>query len=164
MEKMFKPEHMIWKAAYYNDELGDWLDHAEYLIEEWSKTETVKFQHSDQIFFAALLMMDDLLPVSARKAFAKVTLETMTEAKDKKYKLDALHIEPPKPGRKEDRVKIYDTVRAVHLLLVEGKSKSEAYNQIAEEQFKSPDTIRRLFERAMKKSPRLAEKMAQFYK
>ncbi len=155
---MFKPEHMIWKAADYNDELSDWLGHAEYLIDKWSSSETVQFEHSDQIFFASLLLMDDLLPPAARKAIGKLTIEAMTEAKEKKYKIDALGIKPPKSGRKENRTNIIFIVHAVRDLLLTGKSKTEAYNQVAEEESKSPDTIRRIFERTVKKYPRLAEK------
>lgn len=49
------------------------------------------------------------------------------------------------------RVFIFNEVRT---LLSEGISKTKAYELIAEQRHKSPDTIRRIFERAVKKTKR----------
>lgn len=150
---MFSSEHAIWKFARAGDELDDWLDHAEYLVNEWSiqNSDEVRFQNTFQIILAALLLEDDLLPTPARVAFAKVMLETISETQTNKLRVDCLHIHPPKPGRKEDRAGVFIKFHQVRKLIQEGMTATEAYKVVAEEHCKSPDTIRRDYERMIKK-------------
>lgn len=151
---MFSSEHAIWKFAYAGDELDDWLPHAEDLIREWSiqNSEAVRFKNTFDIILAALLLEDDLLPTPARVAFAKVMLETITETQTNKLRVDCLHVHPPKPGRKEDRAGIFIKFLQVRNLIQEGMTATEAYEVVAEKHCKSPDTIRRDYERMVKKS------------
>lgn len=151
---MFSSKHVIWKIANIYGELDDWLPHAEYLIGEWSiqNSDTVEFKNTREIIIAGWLLEDDLLPASARAAFARLMLKTINEADDKKIRLDCLHIKPPKPGRKENRGEAFTRIRAVRLLIQEGISYTEAYGIVAEKHHKSPDTIRRDYERAKKRA------------
>ena len=149
----FSPDHEIWKFAYAGDELEDWLCYAEDLIEKWASQsrDEVKFKTTFEIILASLLLMDNLLPPSARKAFAHLTLETIMQIEDKKVAIECLHITSPTPGRKEDRRTKGLILMGVHSLLRTGLSKTEAYEAVAAQHFKSPDTIRRMCERALKK-------------
>lgn len=151
---MFSSEHAIWKFAYAGDELDDWLPHAEWLISEWAKqtVEEVRFENTFDVILAALLLEDGLLPNSATAAFAKLMIETIGEVMTKKNRVDCLHIEPPKPGRQENRRETGIRLFRVKSLIAEGKTATEAYNLVSEEHCKSPETIRREYERAIKKS------------
>ncbi len=150
---MFTPDHKIWKFANAAGELDNWLPHAEYLVGKWSSQscDEVTFEITWQIIIASLLLMDDLLPASARGAYAKVMLEIINEADTNKLRVNCLHIHPPKPGRKEDRAKTLIRFHEVNTLIQDGKSATEAYKVVAEKHFKSPDTIRREYERFIKK-------------
>lgn len=149
---MFTPSHEIWKFAYACDEGDDWLPYAADLVREWTSQGEgeVKFKTTFEIVLASLLLMDDLLPPSARKVFARLTLETITEIADKKVAIECLHIAPPPPGRKEDRLARGHILMGVHHLLKAGLSKTDAYETVAAQHFKSPETIRRMYERATK--------------
>lgn len=151
---MFSPDHAIWKFAYAGDELDDWLPHAEYLVGEWSvqKSDEVRFNNTFDIILAALLLEDNLLPAPARVAFAKAMLETIGEVQTKKIRVSCLHIEPPKPGRKENRQQTRIRLRKVAGLIKEGMPATEAYKIVAEEHCKSPETIRRDYERMINRS------------
>jgi hypothetical protein len=150
---MFTPDHEIWKFAYAADELSDWLGYAEDLVRKWTSQgdDEVKFRTTFEIILASLLLIDDLLPPSARKALARVTLETIAQLDNKKVAIECLHIEPPQPGRKIDTHFKGQVLFGVRELLKTGLSKTEAYKAVAAQQFKSPDTIRRIYERAMKR-------------
>jgi len=153
---MFTSEHQIWKFAYAGDELDDWLPYAEDLVEEWSTEEEVVFKNTFDIILASYLLMDGLLPPSARKAFSELIFSVISESKEKKIALKSLHITPPKPGRKSDRNLEFHILRNVIEHLKQGLSKGEAYELVSLKYFKSTDTVRRMFERAVKKSPGLA--------
>jgi len=150
---MFLQEHEIWKFAFAGDELDDWLPYAEGLVDKWliQRSDEVVFATSFEVVIAALLLKDNLLPSSAKAAFAELMLNVMDEAKHNKLKIECLHIYPPKPGRKEDRRKTFMVVHEVKALIQNGVTATEAYETVAEARFKSPDTIRREFERAKKK-------------
>ena len=150
---MFSSKHAIWKFAYAGDELDDWLPYAEDLVRKWSSQncDEVAFQTTFEIILAAFLLEDDLLPASARTAFAKVMLETIDEAGRNKLHLKCLHIHPPKPGRTENRTETFIRFDEVATLIQEGKTATEAYKAVAEKHFVSPDTIRRDYERRLKK-------------
>lgn len=156
---MFSAKHAIWKFAYAGDELNDWLPYAEDLMRKWSSqnNEEVEFRDTFEIILAAYLLKDDLLPASARAAFAKVILESINEATNKKLLLKCLHIRPPKPGRKENRSEIFFRFQEVKTLIREGKTATEAYKVVAEKHFKSPDTIRRDYERIVQKGRKRKE-------
>ena len=156
---MFTSDHAIWKFAYAGDELDDWLPHAEWLVETWAalNSDEVKFENTFDIILAAFLLEDDLLPASARTAFAKVMLETIDEASNNKFRLKCLHIRPPKPGRKENRTATFIKCREVMALIKKGMTTTEAYKVVAEKHFKSPDTIRREYERIVLKKRKRKE-------
>lgn len=153
---MFTSNHAIWKFASAGDELDDWLPYAEDLIRKWSsqRNNEVKFQTTFEIIIAAFLLKDGLLPASAQAAFAEIVLATIDEAGNHKLRLNCLHISPPKPGRKENRTETYIRLSDVRRLIQEGKTASEAYQIVAEQHFKSPDTIRREYERRVVKKPK----------
>lgn len=150
---MFSSEHAIWKFAYAGDELDDWLSFAEDLKRKWSaqNSDEVKFQTTFEIIIAAFLLEDDLLPASARAAFAKVVLETIDEATDNRLTLKCMHIHPPKPGRKGNPAQTFIKFHQVRTLIQEGATATDAYKMVAGKHFKSPDTIRRDYERIVKK-------------
>lgn len=150
---MFLPKHAIWKFANAGDELDDWLPYAEDLIRKWStqNKDEVKFKTTFEIIIAAFLLKDDLLPASARAAFAEVMFKAIDEATTKKLRFKSLLIHPPKPGRKENRTETFIKHHEVRTLIQEGKTATEAYRLVAEKHFKSPDTIRREYERIIKK-------------
>ena len=150
---MLTSDHAIWKFACAGDELDDWLPYAEDLIREWStqNKDEVKFKTTFEIIIAAFLLKDDLLPASARAAFAEAMLETIDEASNNKLRLKSLHIRPPKPGRKENLTATFIKCREVMALIQKGMTSTEAYKVVAEKHFKSPDTIRREYERIVLK-------------
>ena len=147
---MFTSEHEIWKAAYVNGELTDWLSYAEDRIAYWSSQNEVTFQTTWEIIVAAMLMVDNLLPKAARAALAKTTLETIAEADRQRYTLQALKVSPGAPGRKTDRREKGAILFKVRDLIKEGMTKTAAYERVANIHHKSPETIRRLYERALK--------------
>ena len=146
---MFSSKHAIWQFAYAGDELDDWLSYAEGLVRKWSvqNSNEIAFQNTFDIILAALLLKDDLLPDSARAALAEVMLNTISEAGINKFRIKCLHIEPPKPGRKKARSTTGHRLSEVYSLLKKGVSTTQAYKVVAEMHFKSPDTIRREYER-----------------
>ena len=151
---MFLPEHAIYKIAFYNGETDDWLPYAEDLIRKWStqECEEILFPSTFEIILAAYLLHDDLLPHSAKCAFAKVMLRAVFEAQDNKLTLSCLHIHPPKPGRKQNRTELFIRYREVKSLIQDGSTATEAYKAVADKYCKSPDTIRRDYERFLKKA------------
>lgn len=148
----FTSEHEIAKVERLLDQ-DDWLPYAEDLVEKWASLsrKEVKFEHTFDIQLAALLLVDDLLPPSARAAFADLMLDTIAENRTKKHTIECLRITPPPPGRKQDLHFRSQVIFGTHELIAGGLSKTEAYRIIAEEHSKSPDTIRRIYERARKK-------------
>ena len=149
---MFSSEHAIWKFASAGDELDDWLPYAEDLIRKWAgqNSNEVEFEKTFDIILAALLLEDELLPASAKAAFARLMLETIDEVREKKLRMECLHISPPKPGRKNERDQIAFRLREARALIEKGMPRAEAYKVVAEKYFKSVDTIRRDCERAVK--------------
>lgn len=156
---MFSSKHEIWKFAYAGDELDDWLSYAEDLVLKWAtqNSDEVQFETTFQIIIAAYLLKDDLLPASARTAFAEIMFAIINEADINKLRVECLHIQPPKPGRKEDRPETGNRLREVFSLIEEGTSATQAYKVVAENHFKSPDTIRREYERHFRKKRKRKE-------
>lgn len=156
---MFSPEHAIWKFADAGDELDNWLPYAEDLIWKWSaqSKDEIKFD-SFQITLAALLLKDDLLPTPARVAFADAVWEAMNDAIEKKYTLKSLHIHSPKSGMKKMTLERRGfIVHSVGGIIRRGKNATQAYQEVADKCFVSPDTIRRVYERQKKKSQKRGE-------
>ena len=149
---MFSSEHAIWKFAYAGDKLDDWLPYAEDLIWKWSKQESreVEFRSTFEIILASYLLKDDLLPAPARVAFAEVMFKIIDEVSSAKLKIKCLHIKPPKPGRKENRAETNQRFCEVKDLIQDGTAVSQAYKVVAKKHFKSPETIRRGYERIVK--------------
>ncbi len=83
---MFTPNHEIWKFAQYWDKLDDWLPYAESLIEKWFNqiVDEIELSTTFEIIIASYLLMDDLLPASAKKAMAYLVLETISQVTEKK--------------------------------------------------------------------------------
>jgi len=83
---MFSSEHAIWKFADQCGELDHWLAYAANLVYEWSTKNSaeVEFRTTFEITIASLLLEDDLLPPSARAAFARVMRQTIDEAENNK--------------------------------------------------------------------------------
>jgi hypothetical protein len=156
---MFSSKHAIWKFADAGDELNDWLPYAEDLVWKWSvqNKDEIKFD-SFQIIIAALLLKDDLLPAPARAAFADAVWEAMNDAIERKYTLKSLHIHPPKSGRKKTTLNELGFIMlSVSNIIRSGKTATQAYQEVADKCFKSPDTIRRVYERQMKKRKKPGE-------
>lgn len=91
---------------------------------------------------------------------ARLTLQTISEVEDKKLGIDCLHISPPKPGRQENRRLKGQILFAVRDLIKSGYSKTDAYNEVSQQYFKSPDTVRRMYERAIKRSEQALKQRA----
>jgi hypothetical protein len=151
---MFSKEHAIFKFAWAGDELDDWLPYAEDLVQTWSvqNKDEIKFDPF-QIILATLLLKDDLLPAPARAALADAVWEAMNDAIEKKYTLKSLHIHPPKSGMKKmTDHELGFIMHSVSGIIRCGKTATQAYQEVADECSKSPDTIRRIYERQKKKS------------
>jgi len=150
---MFEPQHLIWRWADRWDELSDWLSAAEDLVNRWTEQppEAVEFRNEFELRVACFLLADGLLPASASQALAFVVLKTMSEAREKSYRLDHLKITPDRRGRKWDMTRFHRQFELFQLLKA-GVPKMEAYQQIAEKYNKSADTIRREHERHKKRT------------
>ena len=149
---VFNHNQEIVKAAFASGKPDDWLDKAEELIEEWASCseDEVQFHTTSDITIASLLLVDDLLPPPARKAFARLTLETIRETTHKKVAVECLRIKPPSPGRKDNEAqRLHIKIRVMNLVR-SGLSKTEAYEIVAAELCKAPDTIRRAWERPLR--------------
>lgn len=150
----FSREHTIWQWADYHDHLDDYLDYAEDLIRRWAaqNSDEIKFGSTFNIHIASLLLIDNLLPASARQAFAELMLDVISEASANKLKIDVLKIKPPPPGRKKNSRELFFRVWEVQQHLANGLKKEDAYKLVAEKHHAAPVTIRREYERAMKKA------------
>lgn len=155
---MFTSEHEFWKTACAAGQLDDWLPYAEELIRKWASQESdeVEFSSTWEVLIAISALKDDLLPASARVAISELMNKVIDEARTKNIRLDCLHIAPAKPGRKSDRIQVFWRFNEVKELLRQGSTTAEAYEIVARKYFKSPDTIRREFERSKKKNQKNA--------
>lgn len=145
---MFTPDHKIWQFAWAGDELNDWLPYAEDLIAKWSRQESdeIQFNGTFEIILASFLLMDDLLPPQARIAYAQFTLDVISAAPKRK-------VSARRPGRRKgSRAEKGHRLFSVKGYIESGLTKQQAYQKVADEIHKSPDTIRREFERALKQS------------
>ena len=152
---MFSTQHEIFKRAWLLETLDEWLPLAENLVEKWAtqSRDEIKFETTFEITIASLLLIDDLLPPSARQAFAMLTLDVINEAKSKNIVLATLQFAPPTQGRKKGRTTGNNRLRDVRDLIDSGMNVTQAYELVANKYHKSPSTIRRDFERWKKNSP-----------
>ena len=82
----------------------------------------------------------------------------MKDAFKKKYTLKSLHIHPPKPGMKNMTLERLGFIMcSVSRIIRSGKNATQAYQEVADKCFVSPDTIRRVYERQKKKSQKRGE-------
>ncbi|WP_376697240.1 hypothetical protein [Wenzhouxiangella sp. EGI_FJ10305] len=132
----------------------EWIESAESLGRKWSKLapEEISFKSTDEILKASYLLDKGRLPEAAWSAYSHVVLDAILEIEEKKLTVDSLHIKPPKRGRQEDRRQKGYMILKTQELIRFGYSPTEAYDQLAQELHKSPDTVRRTYERARKKS------------
>lgn len=141
-----------WKAAWSSKDPGDVLSHMDYLLSEWQESEIiVEFENPWQIIIASLFLTDGILPLQARKGLANTILNTIGECSEKRFKVDSLKIKPDKPGRKKDSETQWNMLHQTHSLIKEGLPKQESYELVAKKFHKSPDTVRRAYERAIKR-------------
>ena len=82
---IFSSVHEIWKFANGNGELDDLLPYAEDLVNKWANQsgDEIEFQSTFEIALASYLVMDDLLPKAAKKAFPNITLDVISKAAEK---------------------------------------------------------------------------------
>ena len=82
------------------------LPYAENLVNKWANQsgDEIEFQSTFEIALASYFLMDDLLPKAAKKAFAKITLDVISKAVEKKLTLKNLSTHAPPPGRKQDKI------------------------------------------------------------
>ncbi len=158
-KQKFSPDAAIWKFANPDDGLDDWLGYAENLVQKWSvqNKDEIEFD-SFQFALATLLLKDDLLPDNARAAFADAMWKAMEEAHEKKYTLKNLHVYPPSSGmEKMHPYQLGFIMHGVRQAIQDGKTATKAHQEIADTLFKSPDTIRRIYERQRKKRQKPGE-------
>ncbi|QSR35241.1 hypothetical protein CFI10_09575 [Marinobacterium iners] len=148
---LFKEGTQIRKIALSQSDMDDLLIFAEDRLNSWQETEsTVEFKDSDEIAIACLLLEDGLLPDKAVKALANTVLKALSECREKRLAVESLKIQPPKPGRKEDRANKGRLLFSTSKLIRQGIPKQQAYDIVAKQLHKSPDTVRRTYERAIK--------------
>lgn len=149
---MFSNAHALKRYAFAIGEHDDVFTEAEELILKWGRhpDSAVEFKSIGEIYYATLLLEDGLLPIAAKKALSKTMRKAINEAYENKLRIKCLYISPPKRGRKENRTAIIIKCREVSGLIKGGMTASKAYEVVAEKHSKSPDTIRRDYERLMK--------------
>lgn len=138
------------------------LDRAEGLINDWTTQEPNEIKLKNDIELVSCLLIDNLLPDSARIALGNLLLETYHEARRKKLHIDSLGLRQLKPrrGRKrKDKTHEVDLYLAIHHHRFEGSAnqlKEMAYKEVAHEHNVAAVTIRREYEK--KKKSRLRKR------
>lgn len=148
---IFKEGMQIWKIAFNQPDADDFLSFAEDRLKAWQQAEdSIEFKDPDEIAIACLLLEDDLLPDKAAKALAGTMLNTLHECREKRLTIESLKIQPPRSGRKENRAGKGHILLSTSKLIKQGIPKQQAYDIVANQFYKSPDTVRRIYERAIK--------------
>jgi hypothetical protein len=166
----FTSDMMIWQYAYYHDELEDYLSQADYLLEQWNdpKIDVDEFIGNPNTFFssefdfqlALYLLHDGLLPRKVQMILAESVLLGRLDLRSKNVQCDMLKVSKEKnPGRPTGQLE-NTRFREVLELLKVGISRSESYERVAVKYFKSPDTIRRGFERMLKRNKKIRDKLS----
>ena len=128
--------------------------------------EEYKFSDPFELFLAAIFLEESppLLPSHVKKAVGSTLKQAITESSDKKYTMESLYVFPPKPSRKKgDRYRRSIIYSVGRLIRVEGWNRQSAYQKIAEQNHKSPDTIRRIYERHVIESTKKFNKPKEYY-
>ena len=151
----FKSHHKVWNVGWYYDDVDDYLSYVNICLEKWVQNkydhEIPFFEDKYEIQVASLLLYDNLLPTEARKAFSMLAITAMKEISDTKQQSNVFHIKKPAKGRKKDEFLERQLLSGVAKLIKAGTLKTEAYKIVAQENNKSPDTVRRRYERFMKR-------------
>jgi hypothetical protein len=169
----FNEEMMIWQYALYHDKLDDYLEHASQLIIEWTDSliDISLFKKAPHTFFrseldfqiALYLLNDGLLPLNAQMILANAVLLGRFNLISRNIKCEMLKVsKEKKAGRPSEKAK-FTRSKDVLKLLELGFPRSEAYEQVAVQYCKSNDTIRRAFERHIKSSKGLRDKLSHIY-
>ncbi len=146
------PEGFLTAWARYKEKFHELYVVDDY-YDKWSECldyKDVDFKNDEELFYAAAMLADDILPLHARKALGFTILEAMGEIQRKRYAVESLHLYPPKPGRKSDFHTTSYITMSVSNMIRSGMSATAAYREIAKELHKSESTIRRMYERAKK--------------
>ncbi len=167
----FTHDTMTFKFAYQNNEIEDWLTFANDLIE---RRESMSFdiKQSDKIdylktFFtqpfefrlATFMLMNRLLPDSARQAYGFCIIKSQFILKDKKVVCPSLFVNGQTKGRKGIHKEKLNRNRIVIEMIKQGKPLKEVCELVADKYNKSPDTIRREHERWYQANGKIYEKM-----
>ena len=169
----FNEGMMIWQYAWYHDDLDGYLEHASQLIIEWTDPliDINSFKEAPDTFFknefdfeiALYLLNDGLLPLNAQMILAHAVLLGRINLISRNIKSEMLKVSKVrKAGRPSVKVELTRSIDVLKLLEL-GLPRSEAYERVAAQYCKSTDTIRRAFERQVKRSERLREKLSHIY-
>mgnify|MGYP005816104755 CR=1 FL=1 len=147
---MAEIDREFWKVAAWVADLEE-SSRTEHWLEHWqtASPDEIEFESTDQIYYAASLLRDGQLPAAASSALGSLMHQVISEAHANRVKIESLHIVPIK-GRPEDKIWKASIVYRVSRMLFNGHSAEEAYELVAQHSYRSPETIRRLCERAAK--------------
>ncbi len=138
-------------ALAYNDPHDSFAE-IESFMDEWSKSDPDENElYKFNIRLAAMLLIDGILPTKAGVVLGNKILAAMDEIIEKKQSVKALGIEKKTRGRPPKEQSIHYIYHEVGMRIKDGMSKTSAYKEVADQENKSPETIRRIFEREKKK-------------
>jgi len=132
-------------AIYYLDKIKG----LKFNDDEANNSEHIKLFFEDDYEFeiAGLLLIDGLLPVQAREAYVQCVFNAQVCLSNKKVVCEELFVQPNKRGRKSIKNEMKQRIEDVQKAIDSGVSVTESYKLVAPKYNKSPDTIRRSFER-----------------
>jgi hypothetical protein len=170
---IFKEDMMIWQYGDYQNDIHEYLAYVEGLLDEWNElqidldvylSEPSSFFRSEFEFkVATFLLHDGLLPHKIQKIMAYAIMNSRLDLESRNIKFDILKVsKKAKVGRPKDKSLLTRDSEVLYFLEL-GLSKTEAYKQVASKHFKSPDTIRRGFEKNTRASIGLREKLSNIY-
>lgn len=151
------PEHSIYQHILDSYDREETLKQFNDLLRKYEKYEAgildkkELFKSIWEIRKAVIMSMDSLLPKSVHRELAIRTDALIDEAIDKKLRIDSFHIEPPKKGRKNDSVILYERICDIKTLQKHGISLSKAFVLVGKKHHKSPLTISREYYRFLEK-------------
>lgn len=151
-----KPEHKSYidiEAAFSSD------DRRKAYHQEFLKYEEVEAGSLDlsnvllsifEIRIALNLSEDGFLVQSVQSKLSCITTNLIDEAFEKKFNIDSFFIRAPKRGRKPDHYLHHKIISMVYDNLNTNNTMQEVYEYVATQLYKSPDHVRRIFERHKK--------------
>lgn len=150
---------------YYRDKHDDAQGWAEHVLTKLTHAETLDDLHSFKTgdwYVCAMLLQSDL-PVP-RKIIGKLLEKILEELHPTETDVPALGIKKTSRGRPSnpkdrERYLIWLMFEVQRLTTKQGMTATEAYAVIAEKQHKSPDTIRRDYERFKKERERCRKEL-----